>query len=267
MTGAAANAMSVKEAYDWRAGRWSRMVGRTFVEWLNRPAGLKWLELGCGTGALSRAVLETGQAGTIVGIDPSTEDLALARESMPDRRAVFQQGEAEALPFPAGSFDVVVSGLVLNFLKNPPPAFREMRRVAVPDGCIAGYVWDFSGEMQVVRRFWDAAIAVDGAAAQADQAVVFPVCKPEPLRQLFVDSGLRHVDVRPISVAACFPDFATYWRAMINPDWTGGRFVNSIPQIARDAVRERLCGSLPLQQDGSFTLMARAWAVRGTAAE
>ena len=259
--------MSDKEAYDWRVGRWSQMVGRSFVEWLGLNVGLRWLEIGCGTGALSRAILDTGQARTLVGIDPSDEDLALTREALGDERAEFRQGVAEALPFPDGSFNVTASGLVFNFLKDAPLAFREMQRVTVPGGCIAGYVWDFGGEMQIVRRFWDATIAVDSAAAQADQAVIFPFCKPELLRQLFLESGLQEVDVQPISVTARFPDFATYWNALMAKDWTGGRFVNSLPETARRAIRKGLYESLPLQDDGSFVLKARAWAARGTTAD
>jgi ubiquinone/menaquinone biosynthesis C-methylase UbiE len=264
MTHPLAKPMSDKEAYDWRVGRWSQVVGRSFVDWLGFPPGLRWLEIGCGAGALSRAILEKGDPGKLIGIDPSDEDLAQTRQMLRDGRAEFQLGVMEALPYPDGSFDVIAAGLVFNFVKDAPLAFGEMRRVTVPGSCVAGYVWDFAGEMQVVRRFWDAAIAVDGAAALADQAAIFPFCKPEQLRQLFIDSGLRNVGVQPISATARFPDFATYWCALMAEDWTGGRFVSALPEIDRQAIRKRLYESLPLQDDGSFVLTARAWAARGT---
>ncbi len=264
MTGPLAKPMSDKEAYDWRVGRWSQMVGRSFVKWLGCATGLRWLEIGCGAGALSRAILEKGEPGKLIGIDPSEGDLAQTRQTLRDGRAEFQLGVAEALPFSDRSFDVLASGLVFNFLKDAPLAFGEMQRVTVPGGCVAGYVWDFAGEMQVVRQFWDAAIAVDSAAAQVDQAAIFPFCKPKQLRQLFVASGLRDVDVQPISATARFPDFATYWHALMAEDWTGGRFVNALSEIARQAIRKRLYESLPLQDDGSFVLTAQAWAARGT---
>ena len=264
MTSPLVKPMRAEEAYDWRAGRWSQAVGRSFVEWLGCPPGLRWLEIGCGAGALSRAILEKGEPGKLIGIDPSDQDLAQTRQTLRDGRAEFQQGVMEALSFPEGSFDVIASGLVFNFLKDAPLAFGEMQRVAIPGGCLAGYVWDFAGEMQVVRRFWDAAIVVDGAAALADQAAIFPFCKPEALRQLFLVSGLQDVDVQPISATARFPDFTTYWSALLAQDWTGGRFVNALPEIAQQAIRKRLYESLPLQDDGSFVLMVRAWAVRGT---
>jgi ubiquinone/menaquinone biosynthesis C-methylase UbiE len=259
--------MRAEEAYDWRAGRWSQSVGRSFVEWLGCPPGLRWLEIGCGAGALSRAILEKGEPGKLIGIDPSEADLAQTRQTLRDGRAEFQQGVMEALPFPDRSFDVIAAGLVFNFLKDAPLAFREMQRVANPGGCLAGYVWDFAGEMQVVRRFWDAAIAVDGAAAFADQAAIFPFCRPEQLRQLFIDSGLHNVDVQPISATAQFPDFTTYWAALMAEDWTGGRFVNGLSEIAQQAIRKRLYESLPLRDDGSFVLLTRAWAARGTTAD
>lgn len=259
--------MSAEEAYGWRVGRWSRMVGRSLVEWLNRPAGLRWLDIGCGTGSLSQAILETSGANRLVGIDPSGDDIGLAQQKLGDTRAEFHQASAEALPFSARAFDVIASGLVLNFLSDAGLAMREMQRVAVPGGSVAGYVWDFAGEMQVLRRFWDAAIAVDRAAAKVDHGTRFRLCQPEPLRQLFVESGLLGVEVRPIEVAACFPDFDTYWNGLTTGDsWTVD-YVNSISGESRESVRKRLCQSLPLESDGSFALMARAWAVRGMTAE
>ncbi|MGQ0486022.1 MAG: hypothetical protein ACT4SY_11815 [Hyphomicrobiales bacterium] len=146
-------------------------------------------------------------------------------------------------------------------------AMREMQRVAVPGGSVAGYVWDFAGEMQVVRRFWDAAIAVDRAAEEADQAVRFRLCRPEPLRQLFVESGLRDVEVRTIEVAARFPDFDTYWTGLTTGDGSTVSYANSISDESRKAIRKRLYQSLPLQDDGSFDLVARAWAVCGVTVE
>ena len=143
------------EAYDWRVGRWSGMVGEAFVAWLGRPAGLRWLELGCGAGALSRAALEVGGAASLVGVDPSAGAIARAGAIVDDARADFRQGAAEALAFPDDGFDVVVSGLALNFMADSSAAMLEMSRVVVPGGTIAGYVWDFAGEMQVFRRFWD----------------------------------------------------------------------------------------------------------------
>ncbi len=263
MTESYAQPMSAEDAYGWRVGRWSQSVGRSFVTWLGLPPGLRWLEIGCGVGALSGAILHASGASRFTGIDPSSHDIGLARQRLSDPRAEFHQASAEALPFPPGAFDVIASGLVLNFWSDASLAMREMRRVAVPGGSVAGYVWDFAGEMQVLRRFWDAAIAVDGEAANADQGARFKLCRPEPLRQLFVEAGLLAVETRPIETEARFPDFDTYWNGLTTGDGSTVAYANSISRESRQAIRKRLYQSLPLQEDGSFGLLARAWAIRG----
>ncbi len=252
------------EAYDWRVGRWSGMVGEAFVAWLGRPAGLRWLELGCGAGALSRAALEVGGAASLVGVDPSAGAIARAGAIVDDARADFRQGAAEALAFPDDGFDVVVSGLALNFMADSSAAMLEMSRVVVPGGTIAGYVWDFAGEMQVFRRFWDAAIAVDPKAAASDQGPRFPLCRPEPLRRLFTDAGLGDVEVRALDVVAEFPDLETYWRAMITGEGSTGGYAATLSEADLEAIHQRLRQSLEIRADGSFRLTARAWAARGT---
>jgi SAM-dependent methyltransferase len=265
MTGAVISRMSSNEAYGWRSGRWSALVGRAFVEWLERPSGLRWLDVGCGQGALSGAVLAAAAPASLCAIDPSAEDLSAARSVLADSRCEFQSAAAEALPFAKGSFDVVVSGLVFHFFRDPLVALSEMRRVVVPGGCVAGYTWDFGDGMQVLRRFWDAAIATDRAAAEADQARLFQLWKPEPLRRLFVHAGLERVELQSIDVAARIPDFDTYWTALTFADWSGGRYLQSIALSLQERVQRRLQDNLSFNGDGSFTLTARAWAIRGMA--
>jgi SAM-dependent methyltransferase len=264
MSGETSLSMDAREAYGWRVGRWSRLVGRSFVGWLDVGSGRRWLDVGCGEGALSAAILETAAPSRLCGIDPAPEDVTRAREKMGGNGCEFQAAAAEALPFPDRTFDAIVAGLVFHFFSDPPQAFREMRRVAMPGAWIGGYVWDFGGEMQVVRRFWDAAIAADGAARNADPAGKMELWKPEPLRRLFTNAGLTGVEARPIDVAARFPEFATYWAALSHPDWTGGQYLAGLPRDRRDAIRRRLKAGLPA---GAFELVARAFALRGRVAE
>ncbi len=259
----AANPLGKAEAYDWRVGRWSRAVGGILVDWLDLPPGLRWLDVGCGAGALSHAILEAGSARRLVGIDPSDGAIATARGAITDPAAEFREGAAEALPFADGAFDVVASGLALNFMADQRRAMAEMARVVVPGGWIAAYVWDFAGDMQVMRRYWDAAIAIDPGARQADQGPRFPICRPEPLVALFTEAGLAETSVRPEDVAAEFPNFETYWHAISTGNGSTGRYAGSLSQANRRALRDRLRQTLPLRADGSFCLNARAWAVRG----
>ncbi len=262
MSEASVQPMSAEDAYGWRVGRWSQLVGRSFVAWLGLPRGLRWLEIGCGMGALSQAILETSGASRLAGIDPCGDNIAWARKKLLDTRAEYHQASAEALPFSSGAFDVIASGLVLDSLSEARLAMREMLRVAVPGGTVAGYVWDFAGEMQVLRRFWDEAIAVDPAAAEVDHGTRYPLCRPEPLRQLFVEAGLLDVEVRPMDVAAHFPDFNTYWTALTTGDVATKDYVDSISGERRETVCSGLYQSLPWRADGSFALLARAWAIR-----
>src|SRR5947207_1213438 len=169
------------DAYEPYVGRWSRLVAGPFVDWLDVPADRAWLDVGCGTGALTEAIAERASPRQVLGIDPSAAFIAYARAHAPSP-AEFVVGSAEALPVSDRSFDAVVGGLVLNFLPDPVRGLAEMVRVTARGGLAAAYVWDYAGEMQLIRFFWDAAVELDDGAAQLDEDVRFSVCKPAPLR-------------------------------------------------------------------------------------
>src|SRR5262245_46092469 len=177
------------EAYERYVGRWSRQVAREFVDWLALPTEGRWLDIGCGTGALTQAILARATPASVAGIGPSDQFIGHAREHIVESRARFRAGSAEILPFADRLFDAVVSGLVLNFVTSPERAVAEMRRVLRPGGTGAVYVWDHAGEMQLIRRFWDAAISLDPDARDIDEGRRFPICHPEPLLTLFRKAG------------------------------------------------------------------------------
>lgn len=241
------------------------MVGETFVAWLGQPPGLSWLDVGCGAGALSSAILHSSGTAHVTGIDPSRKDIEIACGAVGSPSADFLEGAAETLPFADHTFDVVVSGLALNFMHDVHAAMHEMSRVVVAGGLVAGYVWDFSGGMDVMRKFWDAAIKIDPEARAFDQGPRFPLCRPQPLYQLFVKHGLESTEVIPIDVDAIFPSFDIYWDAMITGEGSTPDYVASLSESTREAVRRRLRDSLLENQDGSVQLKARAWAARGLA--
>ena len=198
-------------SYEAYVGRWSRLVAREFLPWLAVPSGSWWLDVGCGTGALSEAILQVAEPAELVGADPSDGFLAYARERVRDARATFEMADARALPFEDARFDAVVSGLMLNFVPSPERGLAEMVRVARPGGTVASYVWDYAGEMQLMRRFWDAAAVLDPRARELVEGLRFPLCRPGPLEELFRQAGLEHVTVRAIDVPTIFRDFAEYW--------------------------------------------------------
>jgi SAM-dependent methyltransferase len=250
-------------AYEAYVGRWSRLVAREFVSWLNVPAGSRWLDVGCGTGALSRAILDLTAASHVTGLDRSAEQLAFTRDHVQDARAQFEVGDAQFLTFEPGTYQAVVSGLVFNFIPDPQQAVTEMMRVVKATGVVAVYVWDYAGKMQFMRHFWNAAAALDPTARDLDEGRRFPLCQPEPLRDLFQRAGLQDVEVRPIDIATDFQDFADYWQPFSGGQGPAPGYVRSLNDGQRAALRDRLKSALPIALDGSIPLVARAWAVRG----
>jgi SAM-dependent methyltransferase len=255
---------NIGEAYEHYVGRWSRRVAELFVRRLGVPAGLRWLDVGCGSGALMTAVLQAGEPVEVQGIDPSDGFLAHARRQIDDPRARFSAGDARALPFPDGRFHAVVSGLVLNFVPEPAVAAAELARVAAPGGVVAAYVWDYADGMQMIRQFWDAATALDPAAAEKDEDRRFPLCRPDPLHSLWTGSGLTGVGVEPIEVSTRFRDFDDYWSPFLGGQGPAPGYVGTLDDNSRAALRTLLHERLPVARDGSITLSARAWVVRGT---
>ncbi len=251
--------------YERYIGRWSRPVAAEFLEWLRLPPGKAWLDVGCGSGALSQRIIGASAPDRIVGIDSSEGFVAHAAAHVADQRAAFRTGDAQALPVGNAEFDAVVSGLVLNFVPDQPKAVAEMRRAARPGGTVALYVWDYAGEMQLIRRFWDAAVALDPAARELDEAVRFPNCRPDPLRALFTGAGLRDVATKAIDVPTVFTDFDDYWSPFLSGQGPAPGYCMKLLEDMRGALRERLRAALPAARDGTIALMARAWAVRGLA--
>src|SRR5262249_30040936 len=157
----------------------------------------RWLDVGCGTGALCATILDQCAPAAVTGIEPSAGFLATARANLGERAAL-KEGSATAIPLPDATVDVVVSGLVLKFVADPRAAMAEMIRVTAPGGAIAAYVWDYAGKMELMRIFWDAAVALDPEAARQDEGVRFALCRPERLSALFAEAGLA--DVRTTTI-------------------------------------------------------------------
>jgi SAM-dependent methyltransferase len=167
------------------------------------------------------------------------------------------------LPDQPASYDAALSGLMLNFLPQPEQAVREMARVVVSGGIVAAYVWDYAGEMQLMRHFWNAAVALDPDAFELDEGRRFPLCQPEPLAELFRRAGLTYVEVRAIDIATDFQDFDDYWSPFLGGQGPAPSYVMALSDERRAALRECIRAGLPFALDGSIPLIARAWAVRG----
>ncbi|MBB4905124.1 class I SAM-dependent methyltransferase [Actinophytocola algeriensis] len=237
------------DEYEAYVGRWSRRVAERFVPWLGVPAGSRWLDVGCGTGALTAAAAAAG--ATVTGVDPSRGFVAGLRDVV--------VGDARALPFAGGRFDVVVSGLALNFVPDPALALAEQTRVTVPGATVAAYVWDYADGMAMMRLFWDAAREADPDAP--DEGPRFPLCAPEPLAALWRAAGLTDVVVDGIEIPTTFTDFDDYWRPFLGGQGAAPAYLAAQPREVRDRIRDLLRARVP---ERDIQLTARAWAVCGT---
>ena len=251
------------DAYERYVGRWSRLVARDFLAWLAVPQGGRWLDVGCGSGALTETIIRVAAPASVLGIDPSADFLARAQAALAGERVTFERGDAEAIPVPDDAFDAVVVGLVLNFVRDPDRALAEARRVARAGGFVGAYVWDYGGEMQMMRRFWDAAVALDPGAHELDEGFRFPIARPAALAALFGRAGLVDVDTRAIDIPTRFVDFEDFWEPSLGGQAPAPAYLISLPPAGREALRDRIRATLPIAADGSINLVARAWAVRG----
>jgi SAM-dependent methyltransferase len=251
--------------YEGYVGRWSRRVAHAFIEWLGIPAGRRWVDVGCGTGAVTETILKLADPASVIGVDPSEAFVAFARSQVTDPRASFAVGDGAALPVSDADADVAVSGLVLNFVPDPVAMLADMRRVVAPRGAVAIYVWDYADGMEIMRHFWDAAIDQDPAVGARSETLKFGIWKPEPLRDAFSRAGLTHIDVQPIDIPTVFRDFDDYWRPFLMATAPAPRHVMSLSDEDREDLRRRLESRLPTESDGSIHLTARAWAARGIA--
>ena len=231
---------AIGAAYEPYVGRWSRLVAQEFVSWLMPAPGGHWLDVGCGTGSLTRTILESAAPDAVLGMDSSAGFARYAREQAARPLSHFLVGDARALPGRDEVFDAVVSGLVINFIPTPVRAVAEMVRVVRAGGTVAAYVWDYADEMQLMRHFWDAAVALDPAINDLDEGRRFPLCQPEPLAALFREAGLQSVEVRAIDVPTHFRDFDDYWSPFLGGQGPAPTYAMSLTEEHRAALRDRI---------------------------
>ncbi len=251
------------DAYEAYMGRWSRALARKFVEWLGASGSANWLDVGCGTGALTSAICDLSEPASVVACDPSEPFIEHARRNFPDARVSFVVAGADALPRREGGFDAVVSGLVLNFVPHPEQALVSIRERLRPGGFAAAYVWDYAEGMEFLRCFWDEAVVLDPRASRLDEGRRFPLCAPEALASTFRAAGLEQVDTDPLEIPTEFSDFEDYWTPFLRGTGPAPSYVGSLDPESRASLRDRLRRRLDTAGDGRIRLRARAWAVRG----
>lgn len=247
--------------YERFMGRWSRAVAARFLQWIRPPRGARWLDVGCGTGILTEALLDLCEPTSVIGIDPSGAQIEQASSGPAGSRAKFQKADAVSLPFPDASFDIAASALVINFIPDPLAALLEMRRVTAPHGMVAGYVWDFGRELspsgplrQAMRAFGAEVPAIPGTVHSSLQA----------LESLFVSAGMDTLESTVIDVTLAYSDFEDFWEAQ-TPDYSPTtKIINSMTEGERRRLKRAVRQALSFGPNGKIEYAARANAIRGT---
>jgi SAM-dependent methyltransferase len=196
----------------------------------------------------------------VSAFDPSPPFVAECAQRNPG--VDVREGRAEAIPFDDHSFESVWAQLILHFVSDPHAAAAEFRRVLVPGGTVAACVWDFDGGMEMLRKFWDSALAVDPSAP--DEARTLRFGRPGEIAELFVSAGFEHVSEAALEVSSAYADFDELWNGFMAGIGPAGTYCLSLPEAARAAVREQLWQRVA-SPSGSFSLAATARCAWGRA--
>jgi SAM-dependent methyltransferase len=258
-----AKMFSASAGYERFMGRWSRFVVPGYIAFAGVKNGDRVLDVGTGTGALASALEATMTASEVFGVDPSEGFIGYARKNARSGRAHFEVGDAQALRFKDASFDRTMALLVMNFVPDHDKAIAEMRRVTRPGGGVSACVWDYNEGMQMLRFFWDEAVALDPAIEPKDERHM-KLSRQGQLGELWKKAGLIDIVEKPLVIDQAYASFDDYWGSFLKGAGPGGAYVVSLSDERRqrleERMRKRLLGD---RRDGAFTLKARAWCVRG----
>jgi SAM-dependent methyltransferase len=246
-------------AYERMMGVWSRLVAEIFLDWLAPRPGLRWLDVGCGSGAFTELIVERCAPGEVQGIDPSDAQLDFARQRPGASMATFAKGDAMALPFPEDRFDAASMALVIFFVPDPAKGVAEMVRVVRPGGIVAAYAWDIPGG-GVPHEPIQAEIAAIGLKPLRPPSA--EVSRIEALGALWTRAGLEEVEVREIAVQRIFADFEDYWATNLLSPAVGSTVGAMAPRDA-ELLKTRVRARLPADAAGRITCGARANAIKG----
>jgi len=249
------------DTYEQYMGRWSRKIAPLFVDWLAPSQEKRWIDIGCGTGQLSLQIANKCTPSHQIGIDTSGGFLTQARKYVPS--AEFRVGDAQNIDLPDDAVDYAVSGLLLNFIPDKTKALSEMERIVRPHGTVALYVWDYAGQMQIMRYFFNAARLIDPKSSAYDDGINAPICRPKALSDAFVAAGLCDVETAAIDIPAAFVDFQDYWKPFLGGTGSAPKYCMSLDEDTRNQIRDAVRAKLPTGPDGEILLSARAWAVKG----
>lgn len=264
MTELPVDSWTAGDAYEAYMGRWSRPVARVFLEWLSHGPGGHWLEVGCGTGALTAAILDLCEPASVVACDPSEPFIEHARKTLSGACSFHVIPTVDALPRRDSGFDVVVSGLVLNFVPEPAGALRAMRERTRRGGMVAAYIWDYAGGVELLKYFWEEAVSLNASAASVDESRRFGSWDLPAMESLFGAAGFADVETAVLEIPTEFSSFENYWKPFLGRSGPAPSYVASLDPAQRELLRARLERRLSAGEGRHVRLRARALATRGT---
>jgi len=248
------------KAYERLMGRWSRLAGDLFLDWLELPKGLHWVDVGCGNGAFTEAVIARAAPAAMTAIDPSEGQLAYARQRPGAELVQFRLGDAQALPFADASFDVAAMALVIVFVPDPARAVAEMARVTRRGGCVATYMWDIEGGGMPLRPIY---VAMRSLGLTLPLQLATAASRQDSLLAMWAAAGLRSVETQVIRITVTYADFDDFWDSSTAPVGVAGNAVNKLSPGERERLRAQLREQLPAGPDGRIRYEAFANAIKG----
>jgi ubiquinone/menaquinone biosynthesis C-methylase UbiE len=247
-------------AYERMMGRWSRVIGRSFLDWLNLPAGLRCLDVGCGNGAFTEELIARCAPATVMALDPSEDQIAYARQRPGTKSAEFRVGDAQALPFDDDSYEAATMALVIAFLSDPAKAVTEMARVVRPGGLIAIYMWDIRGGGVPIHPLYDALKSIGMTPGTQPNP---EASRREVMQELWQKAGLQSVEMCVLRVPVVFSNFDDFWESTTVPVGPQGKVIAAMSPNAREQLRARTREQLPIAADGRIAYEAFANAAKG----
>jgi SAM-dependent methyltransferase len=267
MDDAEATMFTVAAGYERFMGRWSQLLAPSYIAFAGVKDGARVLDVGTGTGALASMLAATLPSCEVVAVDPSAGFISYAKQNEMSGRALFEVGDAQALQHDDASFDHAMSLLVMNFVPDHRKAIEEMRRVTRPGGIVSACLWDYDAGMEMLRFFWDEAVALDPAIAPKDERHM-KLSREGQLGAAWMAAGLAGVEEASLTIAQAYGSFDDYWGPFLKGAGPAGAHVASLSEERRRQLearmRTRLLGA---RHDSAFTLNARAWCVRGEVPE
>jgi SAM-dependent methyltransferase len=257
----APNLFADGKAYERLMGRWSRLAGEKFIDWLNPPKNLKWLDVGCGNGAFTEVLIAKCSPAAVIGIDPSEGQLDFARGRAGAKRAEFRVADAQALPFPDNSLDAATMALVIVFIPDPAKAAREMARVVRPGGIVATYMWEFPDGFPLAPL---AATMKDLGHTPPERPNVEASAR-DAMRAIWKGARFTAVETEVIRIRVSFSSFDDFWDSNTVPVGPSGKALSELAPSAREQLKTRLRERLPIAADGTIAYEAFANAVKGVA--